>query len=61
MKIDAETREKAIEMFTAECKRFEKLISKTRGVGPADLKRSVENADSKVFEEFGFHIRDLFS
>lgn len=59
-KIDADTREKAIALFTKECAKLEKMISKRREVTPEDLKRVVELADSAVYEEFGFHIRDFF-
>lgn len=60
MKISIETREQAIDLFTKECAKLEKMVSKRREVTPNDLKRCVELADSAVYEQFGFHIRDFF-
>jgi hypothetical protein len=62
--IDTATREAAIQLFTDECKRLESVAKRTKGgmhnITEDDLKRCVEMADSEVYVEFGFHIRDLF-
>lgn len=64
IKVDAETMKAATNLFADECKRLELVANRAKGgmhnLTNEDLKRCVDMADSEVYVQFGFHIRDLF-